>query len=82
MLSRSRSGFLPQVALLVLGVSACAGSSDINTPAGTGGNQSGNPGSKFYDNFIDTWVGGNYNKLWIMKAGNANDKKVKWKNLE
>ena len=45
MLSRSRSGFLPHVALLVLGVSACAGTSDINTPAGTGGNQTGNPGS-------------------------------------
>ena len=45
MLSQSRSGFLPQVALVVLGVSACAGNSDINTPAGTGGNQSGTPGS-------------------------------------
>ena len=45
MLSRSRSGFLPHVALLVLGVSACAGSSDINTPAGTGGNQTGTAGT-------------------------------------
>jgi hypothetical protein len=45
MLSRPRPGLFPQVALLVLGVSACAGNSDINTPAGTGGNQSGNSGS-------------------------------------
>jgi hypothetical protein len=45
MFSRSRSGFLPHVALLVLGLSACAGSGDINTPAGTGGNQTGNAGS-------------------------------------
>lgn len=27
------------------------------------GGQSGNPGSKFYDNMIDTWVNGEYNKL-------------------
>jgi len=43
------------------------------------GGQSGNPGSKFYDDFINTWVAGNYNKLWIMTVGNASDKKVKWK---
>src|SRR5947199_324325 len=45
MLSRTRSRFLPHVALLVVGVSACAGSSDINTPAGSGGNQSGSAGT-------------------------------------
>lgn len=43
-------------------------------PAG----QSGNPGSKYYDNFIDTWVKGEYYKLWMMKATEAADKKVKW----
>ena len=45
MSSRLRSGFGPSVAFLVLGITACAGSSDINTPAGTGGNQSGNAGT-------------------------------------
>jgi penicillin amidase len=43
-------------------------------PAG----QSGNPGSKYYDNFVDTWVKGEYFKLWMMKPSEATDKKVKW----
>jgi penicillin amidase len=43
------------------------------------GGQSGNPGSKFYDDFVDKWVRGNYNTLWVMKAGDAMDKRVKWK---
>ncbi|HEY0041099.1 MAG TPA: penicillin acylase family protein, partial [Flavisolibacter sp.] len=41
-------------------------------PAG----QSGNPGSKFYDNFIDDWVAGKYYRLWLMKASEAADKRV------
>jgi penicillin G amidase len=43
------------------------------------GGQSGNPGSRFYDDFIDTWVQGKYNTLWIMKASDAKDDRVKWK---
>jgi len=43
-------------------------------PAG----QSGNPGSKYYDNFIDTWVTGDYYKLWVMSKIEAVDEKVKW----
>jgi penicillin amidase len=43
------------------------------------GGQSGNPGSKFYDDFVDTWAAGKYNLLWVMKASDATDKKVKWK---
>jgi penicillin amidase len=43
-------------------------------PAG----QNGNPGSKYYDNFVDSWVKGEYYKLWMMKATDATDKKVKW----
>jgi len=43
------------------------------------GGQSGNPGSKFYDDFVDKWVQGNYYTLWVMKAGEAMDKRVKWK---
>src|SRR5665647_1299733 len=42
------------------------------------GGQSGNPGSKFYDNFIDSWVQGKYFTLWVMKATDAGDKRVKW----
>jgi penicillin amidase len=43
-------------------------------PAG----QSGNPGSKFYDNFIDTWAAGKYYTLWVMKKSDDIDEKVKW----
>lgn len=43
-------------------------------PAG----QSGNPGSRFYDNFVDTWVAGKYYQLWFMREGDKTDKKVKW----
>jgi penicillin amidase len=43
------------------------------------GGQSGNPGSKFYDDYIDKWVGGKYNKLWFMHDADKSDKNVKWK---
>lgn len=43
-------------------------------PAG----QSGNPGSKYYDNFVDTWIAGKYFPLWFMHEGDKLDKKVKW----
>lgn len=43
------------------------------------GGQSGNPGSKFYDNFIDTWVAGKYYPLWIMKPSQQNDRRIKWR---
>ena len=43
-------------------------------PAG----QSGNPGSRYYDNFVDTWVQGKYYQLWFMRDGDKTDKKVKW----
>jgi penicillin amidase len=41
-------------------------------PAG----QSGNPGSRFYDNFIDDWVAGRYYRLWMMKASEAGDRRI------
>jgi penicillin amidase len=41
-------------------------------PAG----QSGNPGSKFYDNFIDDWVAGKYYRLWMMKESEKGDKRI------
>jgi penicillin amidase len=40
------------------------------------GGQSGNPGSKYYDNSIDTWARGKYNTLWFMKKQQAGDKRV------
>ncbi len=43
------------------------------------GGQSGNPGSKFYDNFVDTWVEGKYYTLWVMSASDFKDERVKWK---
>lgn len=42
------------------------------------GGQSGNPGSKFYDNYVDKWVAGDYNKLWFMRDGDRTDKNIKW----
>jgi penicillin amidase len=42
------------------------------------GGQSGNPGSRFYDNFVDAWVKGEYHSLWMMKRGETADKKVRW----
>jgi len=43
------------------------------------GGQSGNPGSKYYDDGIDNWVAGKYNKLWFMRDGDRMDKKIRWK---
>lgn len=42
------------------------------------GGQSGNPGSKFYDDYIDNWVEGKYYKLWFMREGDRTDKNIKW----
>lgn len=43
------------------------------------GGQSGNPGSKYYDNFIDTWAAGKYYPIWVMNKSEENDKRIKWK---
>jgi penicillin amidase len=40
------------------------------------GGESGNPGSKFYDNFIDDWSAGKYYTLWIMKETEAQNKRI------
>ncbi len=37
------------------------------------GGQSGNPGSKYYDNFIDTWAAGEYHKLNFLQSNEATD---------
>ncbi|MFL5773549.1 MAG: penicillin acylase family protein [Flavisolibacter sp.] len=40
------------------------------------GGESGNPGSRFYDNFVDTWATGKYYRLWVMKENEMNDKRI------
>jgi penicillin amidase len=40
------------------------------------GGQSGNPGSKFYDSFVDTWATGKYYRLWFMKENEAADQHI------
>ena len=42
------------------------------------GGQNGNPGSRYYDNFVDSWVKGEYFPLWVMRKSDAIDKKVRW----
>jgi penicillin amidase len=41
------------------------------------GGQSGNPGSPFYDGFIDDWVAGKYYQLWMMESNESKDARVK-----
>jgi penicillin amidase len=43
------------------------------------GGQSGNPGSSYYDSFINHWVEGKYYKLWVMKPEETASNKVKHK---
>ena len=40
------------------------------------GGQSGNPGSKYYDTFVDNYAAGQYYPLWVMKKEEAGDKRV------
>lgn len=42
------------------------------------GGQSGNPGSRYYDDFIDQWVQGKYYKLWVMKPSDVKGSHVKY----
>ena len=42
------------------------------------GGQSGNPGSPYYDNFVDKWAAGKYISLWVMAPEEAKDKRVRW----
>lgn len=43
------------------------------------GGQSGNPGSKYYDDFVDQWAQGEFYKLWMMKPADKTDKRIKAK---
>ncbi len=42
------------------------------------GGESGNPGSRYYDDFVDVWAAGKYFSLWMMKSSEANDERVKY----
>lgn len=43
------------------------------------GGQNGNPGSKYYDTFVDSWAEGEfYSLLFIKKEAVANNKQIKW----
>lgn len=42
------------------------------------GGQQGNPGSKYYDNFVDKWVAGEYNVLWVMTESEGKGPNVKY----
>jgi penicillin amidase len=41
------------------------------------GGQDGNPGSRYYDDNVNAWAKGEYNKLWIMKDSDKTDNRVK-----
>lgn len=43
------------------------------------GGQSGNPGSPYYDNFVDKWTTGEYYKAWVMKNGEEGSDRLVWK---
>jgi len=43
------------------------------------GGQNGNPGSKYYDSFIDSWASGKYYRVLFLKRSDAPaNKQVKW----
>lgn len=43
------------------------------------GGQSGNPGSKYYDNFVDTWASGKYYRiLFLKKEAAVKNTQMKW----
>jgi penicillin amidase len=42
------------------------------------GGQSGNPGSPYYDSFVDQWAAGKYLPVWVMGADDKGDSRVKW----
>ncbi|MFM7510522.1 MAG: penicillin acylase family protein [Bacteroidota bacterium] len=42
------------------------------------GGQSGNPGSRYYDNNIAIWEKGEYNRCWYMRENDRTSEQVKW----
>ncbi len=43
------------------------------------GGQSGNPGSVYYDDFVDKWAAGGYYKAWFMQRGEIEGNRKLWK---
>jgi penicillin amidase len=43
------------------------------------GGQSGNPGSRYYDNFVDDWAKGTYHRLWVMTERDIQDSRILFK---
>lgn len=43
------------------------------------GGQNGNPGSKYYDSFVDQWAAGKYYNLWFMQEADKTGNKAIWK---
>ncbi|MFM7646340.1 MAG: penicillin acylase family protein [Sphingomonadales bacterium] len=41
------------------------------------GGQSGNPGSRFYDDYVSIWEKGAYHSLWMMRQNEQSDPRVK-----
>jgi penicillin G amidase len=42
------------------------------------GGQSGNPGSKYYDGFINKWAAGEYYKAWFIQRGEKDTERLVW----
>ena len=42
------------------------------------GGQSGNPGSRYYDQFVDTWAKGDYYRAWVMKKGDTENSRIRY----
>jgi penicillin amidase len=42
------------------------------------GGQNGNPGSRYYNQFANTWAKGRYYKAWVFKKGMEENSKIKW----
>jgi len=40
------------------------------------GGQSGNPGSRYYDSFVDKWATNGYYEAWFMKRGEKDTQKL------
>lgn len=45
------------------------------------GGQSGNPGSRFYDNMVDTWASGNYYDLLFLKSPDETSERIMGKQV-
>lgn len=42
------------------------------------GGQSGNAGSPYYDQFVDTWASGRYYPLWVMNKAEGEDPRIRF----